>query len=68
MTESTETCTRRFELRLRPREHEILRAKAEREGITASALIRSRIPEIFEPASPGRRWSDDPTLRRRKNG
>lgn len=66
MIDKTELCTTYLGLFMRPSEREALRREAERVGMSTAGLIRSKIPEIFEPAAPGRRWSSDPVERRRK--
>ena len=66
MSDSYEPCSNHFAFTVRPTEQVALSEKAARAGMSKAAYVRSRMPEAFEPAIPGRKWSSDPAQRHRR--
>jgi hypothetical protein len=60
MPDIFETCSNHFAFQVRPSEQRELRVKAEAAGMSKAAFIRSRIPEVFDAAVPGRRYGFSP--------
>jgi hypothetical protein len=66
MPDSYDPCLTRFSFGARRDELDALGEAAERKRMTKAALIRSKFPEIFSPALPGRKWPSDPAQRHRR--
>jgi hypothetical protein len=58
-------CLNHFGFGVRATEQAELCKRAAAAGMSKAAYVRSRIPEVFEPAVPGRKWSSDPAQRHR---
>jgi hypothetical protein len=56
---SNEKCSNFFGFNMRPTEQRVLKEAAKNARMSQANYLRSRIPEIFEPAKPGRRWPAD---------
>lgn len=57
-----ETCTSRFALKLRSKEHDFLKNEADAADKSIAAYIREKLG--FDEAPPvGRRWPEDPAER-----
>jgi hypothetical protein len=66
MSDIYEPCSNHFAFQVRPAEQAALSEKAARAGMSKAAYVRSRIPEVFEPAVPGRKWPSNPAERHRR--
>jgi hypothetical protein len=67
LSDKYQPCSNHFAFTVRPSEQAELAAAAARKGMSKAAYVRSRIPEVFDPAVPGRKWSSNPAERHRRN-
>jgi hypothetical protein len=66
MSDIYEPCSNHFAFQVRPSEQAELAKKAARAGMSKAAYVRSKIPEVFDAAVPGRKWPSNPAERHRR--